>query len=279
MATNPRRSASVTAALPSSAGAISRGSGGGKFAVIQLSGGARATVHETTFSHNIARAGPVADLYSSRPYVDRTGFALWLADCLFVDNHASLLDGVMVAISDSSCDVYTFPWRLRLWKTDCSSEDGKCGWNAHQLQLKPAGQLRGSGSDAVAEDGFAHVAAAAQPLPRPSDTACRQIMGEAAARRLRAPACRHRCCRLSHPELPLWFRRLEAYAAAASHSWAAVHAWWQAAATWAIGSVQAAIAAWRLRASAEVALQPQRDASSASGTTDAHVPPALLATM
>eukprot|EP00892_Ulva_mutabilis_P011325 jgi/Ulvmu1/8565/UM045_0007.1 len=280
-------------------------------AAIQLSGGARATAHETAFSHNSAVAGPVAGLSSSRPYVDGIGSVLWLDNCYFIDNHSSVQRGGLAVISDTSCYVYTQPGHVRVWLPRCGDENGNCGRRSSQLKVKmtPADQVGGRGVAEVAGDVFAHVAAAAQPLPRPSDAVFRQIMGEAAARTgLLAPQLA--------PLLPgsafyvvdlssqwwvtalllspvyvaalLWLccifgrRVLRACCRVVGHvkaGGAAVLAKGQAVAVSAAGSVKAAFAARRLRPSGEVALQPQRDASSASVMADSSVPSALLDTM
>ena len=150
-----------------------------------LRAGARATVHDTVFTYNRADEGSVAGLMSTRGYVDRIGAVVWFHDCSFVNNTES--DPSMVAIEDLRGYAYTNTDGLTVWETRCddeykTTEDG--GTYKYHCKLKPyklaplsAGRQEGS-----REDVFAHVAAAAQALPRPSDPAFRQVVGEQMAR-------------------------------------------------------------------------------------------------
>ena len=145
-----------------------------------LGAGARATVHDTVFSYNTAGEGSVAGLLSSRDYVDRIGAVAWFHGCSFINNTES--DPSAVAIEDLRGYAYTNTDGLTVWETHCDDEyksDGEGNTYKYHCELKPYKLAPLSDRQAGrGEDVFAHVTAAAQALPRPSDTAFRQVVGE-----------------------------------------------------------------------------------------------------
>eukprot|EP00892_Ulva_mutabilis_P006506 jgi/Ulvmu1/4227/UM019_0206.1 len=150
-----------------------------------LEAGSRATVYDTTFSHVHAQRGPIAGLLSTRGYIDRIGAAAWFQDC-----HFYAISDWAIVIEDTRCHAYTSPGRLGVWEDGCEhGQYGYCGFESHKLvQLAHGHDTRqddkkqNSGDVRDREGVFAHIAAAAQPLPRPSDVMLRQIVPEAAAR-------------------------------------------------------------------------------------------------
>lgn len=145
-----------------------------------LRAGARATVHDTVFRYNRAGEGSVAGLLSGRNDDDSIGGVAWFHDCSFINNTESFPS--MIAIVDRQARVYTNTNGLTVRQTHCknkyqSGDDGDtdtdhCALKPYKLAPLSARQ------EGSSKDVFAHVAAGALALPRPSDTAFRQVIGE-----------------------------------------------------------------------------------------------------
>lgn len=150
---------------------------------MMLEPGARATFHDTVFSNNSALhgAGPVAGLRASRRYGKRVGAAAWFQDCVLINNTGLLFGDVTV--EDELCRVFSNDHNVSVWDESCGSPDrlGRCNLTATWLKAR-AGEQNASTAPGAVEDVFVDVTGRGQALPRPSDTAFRQIAGEQAAR-------------------------------------------------------------------------------------------------
>ena len=153
---------------------------------MMLEAGARATVYDTRFSHNSAVAGSVAALESSREYVDRIGAVVWFHDCRFNLNRKA--NASIVTCEDLRGFAYTNTgdFGIRVREVRCSdqlSADENRNEREHHCNRKTDGlaALSEDPYERGEEDIFAHVTAATQALPRPSDTAFRQVVGEQVA--------------------------------------------------------------------------------------------------
>eukprot|EP00892_Ulva_mutabilis_P003556 jgi/Ulvmu1/1572/UM110_0035.1 len=151
-------------------------------AAVLLEAGARATFHATTFTNNSAiSAGPVAGLRSHRRYGKRVGAVAWFQDCHLINNTARRTEDV--TIEDQLCRVFSSDRNVSVSDESCHTPDrlGQCSTSA--IWLKPrASAANSSMGDAEKQDVFVDVSGKGQPLPRPSDTAFRQIAGSQAAR-------------------------------------------------------------------------------------------------
>lgn len=117
--------------------------------------------------------------------VARIGAVVRFHDCSFVDNAES--DPSMIAIEDLRGCTYTNADGLTVWETHCDDEyqiDDNGNSYKHHCKLKPCklAPLPAVRQGEKREDVFAHVTAAAQALPRASDPAFRQVVGEQIAR-------------------------------------------------------------------------------------------------
>eukprot|EP00892_Ulva_mutabilis_P003551 jgi/Ulvmu1/1568/UM110_0031.1 len=157
-------------------------------AVLRLEAGARATMHRTTFSDNCAGVGPVAGLRSTSSAADRIGAVVWFHECRFIRNVATHSDAGLVDVEDTRCYIYSDQRGKDMWMQFCRKNATHIAPHCRAYELGPrrpgqAVSTRGDSSTLTGKHGvFAHVAAAAQPLPRSSDAGFQQISAEQAAR-------------------------------------------------------------------------------------------------